>query len=101
MRDRFVWSLISAVGIFFLGAGASVIHGIHSLGAEHSVEGVGWTYTGERGSRVGGAGRAVREDDKMFKLGEQSGMFAGSSHRGPTTLLDLVPGWQDGQRLQP
>ena len=48
MRDRFVWSLISAVGIFFLGAGASVIHGIHSLGAEHSVEGVGWTYTGER-----------------------------------------------------
>ena len=30
-RDRFVWSMISGVGIFFLGAGASVWHGIHGL----------------------------------------------------------------------
>ena len=30
-RERFVYSLISAVGIFFLGAGFSVMHGIHGL----------------------------------------------------------------------
>ncbi|KAG1666455.1 hypothetical protein FOA52_015125 [Chlamydomonas sp. UWO 241] len=43
-RDRFVWSLISGVGIFFLGAGASVLHGVHSLGSDHVVVGVEWTY---------------------------------------------------------
>ena len=45
-RDRFIFSLISAVGIFFLGAGASVFHGIHSLGAgaDHQLESVFWTY---------------------------------------------------------
>ncbi len=47
MRDRFIWSLISAVGIFFLGAGASVIHGIHTLSADHHIEGAGWSYLGE------------------------------------------------------
>lgn len=30
-RERFVYSLISAVGIFFLGAGFSVMHGVHGL----------------------------------------------------------------------
>ena len=30
-RERFVWSLISAVGVFFAGAGVSVMHGAHSL----------------------------------------------------------------------
>ena len=45
-RDRFIFSLISAVGIFFLGAGASVFHGFHSLGAgaDHQLESVFWTY---------------------------------------------------------
>lgn len=44
-RDRFVWSLISAVGIFFLGAGASFIHGVHTL-SEHSIDlqHMGWSY---------------------------------------------------------
>ncbi|KAG2500759.1 hypothetical protein HYH03_001521 [Edaphochlamys debaryana] len=37
-RDRFVWSLISAVGIFFLGAGASFIHGIHTLLEHRALE---------------------------------------------------------------
>eukprot|EP00197_Chlamydomonas_leiostraca_P006155 CAMPEP_0202858940 /NCGR_PEP_ID=MMETSP1391-20130828/1265_1 /ASSEMBLY_ACC=CAM_ASM_000867 /TAXON_ID=1034604 /ORGANISM="Chlamydomonas leiostraca, Strain SAG 11-49" /LENGTH=659 /DNA_ID=CAMNT_0049537923 /DNA_START=118 /DNA_END=2097 /DNA_ORIENTATION=+ len=44
MRDRFVWSLISAVGIFFLGAGASVIHGLHTLTETRVLEGAGWSY---------------------------------------------------------
>lgn len=30
-RDRFVWSLVSAVGIFCCGAGVSFVHGMHSL----------------------------------------------------------------------
>lgn len=30
-RDKFVWSLMSAVGIFFLGAGVSVFNGIQGL----------------------------------------------------------------------
>tara|TARA_B110000977_G_scaffold150576_1_gene190946 strand:- start:89 stop:937 length:849 start_codon:yes stop_codon:yes gene_type:complete len=30
-RERFVWSLISAVGVFFMGSGVSVAHGVHTL----------------------------------------------------------------------
>ncbi|KAL6496882.1 Metal tolerance protein C4 [Orobanche gracilis] len=30
-KERFVWSLISAVGIFCLGAGATIVHGVQNL----------------------------------------------------------------------
>ena len=30
-KERFVWALISAVGIFFLGCGVTIVHGIHSV----------------------------------------------------------------------
>ena len=30
-RDRFFWGLVSALGIFFLGAGVTIYHGIHAL----------------------------------------------------------------------
>jgi len=30
-REQFIWAMISAVGIFFLGCGVTVYHGIHSL----------------------------------------------------------------------
>lgn len=30
-QERFVWGLISACGIFFVGAGATIYHGIHGL----------------------------------------------------------------------
>uniref|UniRef100_A0A7I4C918 Cation efflux protein transmembrane domain-containing protein n=1 Tax=Physcomitrium patens TaxID=3218 RepID=A0A7I4C918_PHYPA len=30
-RERFVWSLISAVGIFCLGCGATIVHGVQNL----------------------------------------------------------------------
>lgn len=33
-QERFVWALISAVGIFFLGCGVTLMHGIDSLFAE-------------------------------------------------------------------
>lgn len=34
-KEAFVWALMSAVGIFFLGCGVSVAHGIQSLTSEH------------------------------------------------------------------
>ena len=33
--ERYVWALISAVGIFFLGCGVTVFHGVQSLFDEH------------------------------------------------------------------
>lgn len=30
-KERFVWSLISAVGIFCLGSGATIVNGIQNL----------------------------------------------------------------------
>lgn len=37
-REAFVWALISAVGIFFLGCGVTVMHGIQSLSDPHPHE---------------------------------------------------------------
>ena len=34
-KERFVWSLISAVGIFCLGAGATIVHGVQNLWISH------------------------------------------------------------------
>ena len=41
-QERFVWALISAVGIFFLGCGVTLYHGISSLMHPHEVSGLGW-----------------------------------------------------------
>ena len=38
-RERFVWALISAVGIFFLGCGVTVYHGVSSLLHPHPTQG--------------------------------------------------------------
>ena len=41
--ERYVWALMSAVGIFFLGCGVTIYHGITSLlNPEHQVQQVGW-----------------------------------------------------------
>lgn len=37
-REAFVWALISAVGIFFIGCGVTVAHGVHTLMAEGAHE---------------------------------------------------------------
>jgi len=37
-RDAFIWALISAVGIFFLGCGFTLYHGVHSLMHPEQVE---------------------------------------------------------------
>ena len=41
-RERFFWSLISACGIFFIGSGVTVYHGVSSLFLEKEIS-VGWT----------------------------------------------------------
>ena len=42
--ERAVWALMSAVGIFFLGAGVTVYHGINSLLHPHHIEELGWAF---------------------------------------------------------
>lgn len=51
-RERFVWALISAVGIFFLGCGVTVVHGIESL-MHHSPATEGSEVTSGLGWNVG------------------------------------------------
>ncbi len=39
---RYVWALISAVGIFFLGCGVTIYHGIQTLVHPHALSDLGW-----------------------------------------------------------
>lgn len=42
-KERFVWALVSAVGIFFLGCGVTIYHGIHSLmDPSHEIKSPEW-----------------------------------------------------------
>ncbi len=45
-QARFAWALVSAVGIFFLGAGVTLYHGIDSLIHGSEVEGGAWALAG-------------------------------------------------------
>jgi len=40
--ERYVWALMSAVGIFFLGCGVTIYHGVTKLMHPHAIEQVGW-----------------------------------------------------------
>ncbi len=37
-RDKFIWSLIAAVGIFCIGAGVNIVQGLNALFAEKQLE---------------------------------------------------------------
>ncbi|XP_066348599.1 metal tolerance protein C4-like isoform X2 [Miscanthus floridulus] len=41
-KERFVWSLISAVGIFCLGSGATIVHGVQNLWNSQPPENIHW-----------------------------------------------------------
>ncbi|MFH1131711.1 MAG: cation diffusion facilitator family transporter [Pseudomonadota bacterium] len=43
-RERFVWAIISAVGIFFLGAGVTAYHGVASLFNPPTITNVFWAF---------------------------------------------------------
>ena len=56
LKDKFVWSLVSAVGIFCLGAGITTAHGFSSLMAGHQVlDNLGYGLTGGPSSASFGA----------------------------------------------
>jgi zinc transporter 9 len=40
--ERYVWALISAVGIFFLGCGVTIYHGVQSLIHPHELQDLSW-----------------------------------------------------------
>ena len=42
LRERFAWALMSAVGIFFLGCGFTIMHGIEALEHPEPLKQVGW-----------------------------------------------------------
>ncbi len=42
--ERFVWAMISAVGIFFLGGGVTAYHGVHSIGHPEPISNPLWAY---------------------------------------------------------
>lgn len=42
LAERYIWALISAVGIFFLGCGVTIYHGIHSLMHPHQLDSIWW-----------------------------------------------------------
>ena len=43
MAERYVWALISAVGIFFLGCGVTIYHGVESLlSGHHELKSLTW-----------------------------------------------------------
>lgn len=41
-KDRFLFALISAAGIFFVGCGVTITHGVHSLLADEGHGPIGW-----------------------------------------------------------
>ena len=45
-REKFVWSLISAVGVFFLGAGVSLFNGIQGIWSPRQLEDTVWAFYG-------------------------------------------------------
>jgi zinc transporter 9 len=74
-RDRFFWGLVSALGIFFLGAGVTLYHGIHGLMDPHVVHHtwLTWAVLGASLCIEGWAGlvalRGVRKDAKAAGMG--------------------------------
>lgn len=92
-RERFFWSLVSACGIFFIGAGITIYHGISSLFSEHEIS-TGWmtfailivSFVVE-GLTFLSALRELRHSNKGMKFKEIM------EHGNPTTLAVL---YEDG-----
>ncbi len=77
-RDAFVWALMSAVGIFFLGCGVTLAHGVQSLvaGGHHDASTGPWINLGilalslvAEGASLAVAVRALNIEAKKQKLG--------------------------------
>jgi zinc transporter 9 len=73
-QERFFWALVSACGVFFIGAGITVYHGIHTLLAEATEVHVGYVTVGLlllsfvlESVSVGIAIRELKGDHPTFK----------------------------------
>lgn len=76
MRDKFVFSLISAVGIFCLGAGVSVWHGCAGLLTPEPVEHLGWSIAGAHLSTGARPAVAVAEGSLDRQHGTHSAVLS-------------------------
>lgn len=93
-RDRFVWALISAVGIFFLGCGVTVYHGIHSLLHPEPIEHVtlalgvlGFAVVVEGGT-LWVAYRAVSGEARAIDMSFKEFVASGQDPMGVAVLLE-------------
>ncbi len=75
-RDAFIWALMSAVGIFFVGCGVTVAHGVHTLLEGHSEVGSQTLNLGilvfalvAEGASLGVAVRALANEARARNLG--------------------------------
>ena len=59
-KEKYIYALMSAVGIFCLGAGAAVVHGVQSLFDPPHLENMVWSLGGASEGR-GESGRGQRE----------------------------------------
>ena len=93
-RARYVWSLISAVGIFFLGCGVTLTHGVQAVFDPHPVESPEWSLGVLafalliEGGTLAIAVRAVRAQAAEASMGFWSYVRGGSDPTGVAVLLE-------------
>ena len=92
-RERFFWGLVSALGIFFVGAGVTIYHGVHSLLHPEMPEltWITWLVLGISFAFEGAAGMVAVTT--TFHDARRAGVSFGryvAEGRDPTTLAVLL-----------
>lgn len=94
VRERYIWALISAVGIFFLGCGVTIYHGITSLIHPHQVESFSLAFYillfafVVEGLTLFVAIKAVNQESKLLKLSFFSYLRHGTDPTGVAVILE-------------
>jgi len=92
--ERYVWSLISGVGIFFLGCGVSIYHGVQGLIVPHEIEHyqIGLAVLGlaflVEGYSLGVALEECRIEAKKAKQSLREYIFEGSDATNVAVLME-------------
>ncbi len=93
-REQFVWALISAVGLFFLGCGVTVYHGIHTILHPVAIEAVSiafWVLLFSfiiEGGTLAFAYQAVRKAAKAADMSFGEYVVGGPDPMGVAVLLE-------------
>ncbi|GAQ84389.1 hypothetical protein KFL_001870105 [Klebsormidium nitens] len=93
-KDRFIWALISATGIFCCGAGINIVHGVHCLMAPEPVAniGLGLAVLAASGLAEGGsfwvAYKAVRDSAKAENMPTIKYLWAGLDPTAVAVLME-------------